>query len=88
MVAAIVSNFALSASSTEVLPFFAMYSSGAIANFGNPSFTITSGNSFQILLIQVVKHLWHGTGKQMVLEYQILRESIASTVSASYNKWI
>ena len=43
--AAIVSNFALSASSTEVLPFFAMYSSGAIANFGNPPFTISSGNS-------------------------------------------
>ena len=43
--AAIVSNFALSASSTEVLPFFAMYSSGAIANFGNPSFTITTGNA-------------------------------------------
>jgi hypothetical protein len=43
--AAIVSNFALSASSTEVLPFFAMYSSGAIANFGNPPFTITTGNA-------------------------------------------
>jgi hypothetical protein len=43
--AAIVSNFALSASSTEVLPFFAMYSSGAIANFGNPTFTITTGNA-------------------------------------------
>ena len=42
---AIISNFALSASSTEVLPFFAMYSSGAIANFGNPPFTISSGNS-------------------------------------------
>jgi hypothetical protein len=43
--AAIVSNFALSASSTEVLPFFAMYSSGAIANFGNPPFAITTGNA-------------------------------------------
>jgi hypothetical protein len=42
--AAIVSNFALSASSTEVLPFFAMYSSGAIANFGNAPYTITTGN--------------------------------------------
>ena len=42
---AIISNFALSASSTEVLPFFAMYSSGAIANFGNPPFTISSGNA-------------------------------------------
>jgi hypothetical protein len=41
---AIISNFALSASSTEVLPFFAMYSSGAIANFGNPPFAITTGN--------------------------------------------
>ena len=43
--AAIVSNFALSASSTEVLPFFAMYSSGAIVNFGNAPYTITTGNS-------------------------------------------
>ena len=42
---AIISNFALSSSSTEVLPFFAMYSSGAIANFGSPPFAISSGNA-------------------------------------------
>ena len=39
---AIISNFALSASSTEVLPFFAMYYSGAIANFGNGYFGTTA----------------------------------------------
>jgi hypothetical protein len=42
---AIISNFALSASSTEVLPLFCMYSSGAIANFGSPPYSESGGET-------------------------------------------